>query len=155
MLQELISHSLYCHQQIKYDCYKAPLDLHSATWFISSNNNNTVDYIGDVKRGSCPCASKSQKNISPERSKRPLSNLFFLPENKTCINPVHSCNCDDISEAKWHTDEGLYTNQTSLGITEMVFLQQSNLAPDALGRITLGPLECVETSKYLKMTLGS
>lgn len=29
----------------------------------------------------------------------------------------------------------------------MVFLQQENLQSDALGRITLGPLECVETSK--------
>ena len=51
MLQELISHSLYCLQYIKYDCYKAPLELHSATWFISSAHNGTVDYLGNVKRG--------------------------------------------------------------------------------------------------------
>ena len=50
MLQELISHSLYCTQYIKYDCFKAPLELHSATWFTSSHNNYTVDYIGNVKR---------------------------------------------------------------------------------------------------------
>lgn len=50
MLQELISHSLYCTQFIKYDCYKAPLELHSATWFASSANNNTVDFLGNVKR---------------------------------------------------------------------------------------------------------
>lgn len=50
MLQELISHSLYCSQHIKYDCYKAPIDLHSATWFISSSRNNTVDFIGKAKR---------------------------------------------------------------------------------------------------------
>lgn len=50
MLQELVSHSLYCTQHIKYDCYKAPLELHSYTWFSSSDNNNTVDYLGDVKR---------------------------------------------------------------------------------------------------------
>lgn len=49
MLQELISHSLYCRQYIKYDCMKAPLELHSATWFISSSNN-TVDFLGSVKR---------------------------------------------------------------------------------------------------------
>lgn len=58
MLQELISHSLYCSQHIKYDCYKAPLDLHSATWFVSSAKNETVDYIGNVKRGSCPCGGE-------------------------------------------------------------------------------------------------
>jgi hypothetical protein len=50
MLQELISHSLYCSQRIKYDCYKAPIGLHSSTWFTSSFKNNTVDYIGNVKR---------------------------------------------------------------------------------------------------------
>lgn len=49
MLQELVSHSLNCSQFIKYDCFKAPLELHSATWFISSANH-TVDYLGDVKR---------------------------------------------------------------------------------------------------------
>lgn len=57
MLQELISHSLYCSQYVKYDCYKAPLELHSATWFLGSKGT-TVDYIGNVNRGSCPCGSK-------------------------------------------------------------------------------------------------
>lgn len=50
MLQELISHSLYCTQSIKYECYKAPLELHSSTWFTSSFMNNTVDFLGNVKR---------------------------------------------------------------------------------------------------------
>ncbi|XP_075225876.1 axotactin isoform X2 [Lycorma delicatula] len=127
MLQELISHSLYCSQYIKYDCYKAPLELHSATWFISAAQNGTVDYVGNVKRGSCPCA-----------------------ENRTCVNPDLSCNCD-VSEAKWLSDEGYYISPNSLGITQMVFLQQKDLEEDALGRITLGPLECVETNtqKYV------
>ena len=57
MLQELISHSLYCSQYVKYDCYKAPLELHSATWFYGSKET-TVDYIGNVTRGSCPCGSE-------------------------------------------------------------------------------------------------
>lgn len=122
MLQELISHSLYCSQYIKYDCYKAPLDLHSATWFVGSAHNGTVDYLGNVKRGACPCSV-----------------------NRTCVNPDMSCNCD-ISEAKWHSDEGYFGTPNSLGITEMVFLQQKDLDGDALGRITLGPLECVETN---------
>lgn len=73
--------------------------------------------------------------------------VFFLV-NKTCSNRTHSCNCD-YPDAKWHSDEGHY--QTSkyggLGITKMVFLKQDNLQPDALGRVTLGPLECVETSE--------
>lgn len=50
MLQELISHSLYCTQYIKYDCLNAPLDLNSATWFTSSDENNPVDFVGDAKR---------------------------------------------------------------------------------------------------------
>lgn len=31
----------------------------------------------------------------------------------------------------------------------MYFLQQNDLEEDAQGRITLGPLECVETSTYV------
>ncbi|XP_060534792.1 axotactin [Cylas formicarius] len=122
MLQELVSHSLNCSQYIKYDCLKAPLELHSATWFISSANQ-TVDFIGDVKRGTCPCSV-----------------------GRKCENPQQWCNCDDINDDKWNTDEGYYTTGDSLGITEMVFLQQPDLTEDALGRITLGPLECVETN---------
>lgn len=121
MLQELISHSLFCRQYIKYDCNMAPLELHSATWFISSSND-TVDYIGNVKRGYCPCGV-----------------------NATCVNPTQSCNCD-ANENKWHSDEGTLVHPKSLGITEMFFLQQKDLTEEAQGRITLGPLECVETN---------
>lgn len=32
----------------------------------------------------------------------------------------------------------------------MVFLQQKDLDEKAQGRLTLGPLECVETSKFIK-----
>ncbi|CAH0547877.1 unnamed protein product [Brassicogethes aeneus] len=122
MLQELVSHSLNCSQYIKYDCFKAPLELHSATWFLSSANQ-TVDFIGDVKRGTCPCSV-----------------------GKKCETPSQWCNCDDINDDKWNTDEGHYTATNSLGITEMVFLQQPDLPEDAVGRITLGALECVETN---------
>ncbi|XP_037944033.1 contactin-associated protein-like 4 isoform X2 [Teleopsis dalmanni] len=127
MLQELISHSLYCTQYIKYDCYKAQLELHSATWFTSSFKNHTVDFLGNVKRGACPCSV-----------------------NKTCVDPNQSCNCD-VKENKWHSDEGYYTEPHSLGITNMFFLQQKDLDEEAQGRITLGPLECVETNtqKYV------
>lgn len=67
--------------------------------------------------------------------------------NKTCSNRTHSCNCD-FPDAKWHSDEGHYLTSKygGLGIIKMVFLHQENLQSDALGRITLGPLECVETS---------
>ncbi|XP_060802633.1 axotactin [Amyelois transitella] len=121
MLQELISHSLYCRQYIKYDCNMAPLELHSATWFISSSND-TVDFLGNVKRGYCPCGV-----------------------NATCVNPTQSCNCD-ANESKWHSDEGTFVDPKSLGITEMFFLQQKDLTEEAQGRITLGSLECVETN---------
>ncbi|XP_055383495.1 axotactin isoform X2 [Condylostylus longicornis] len=127
MLQELISHSLYCTQYVKYDCYKAPLELHAATWFTSSDNNMTVDFLGNVKRGGCPCSV-----------------------NKTCTDPNQSCNCD-VKENKWNSDEGYYVEPHSLGITNMFFLQQKDLDEEAQGRITLGPLECVETNtqKYV------
>ncbi|XP_053684108.1 axotactin isoform X1 [Sabethes cyaneus] len=128
MLQELISHSLYCTQYIKYDCIKAPLELHSATWFKSSNNNNTVDSLGEVKRGTCPCAL-----------------------NRNCEDPNSSCNCD-ASLNRWLSDEGYFKEPPNLGITQMYFLQQKELLDDeSQGRITLGPLECVETNtqKYV------
>ncbi|KAG5872607.1 hypothetical protein JTB14_002128 [Gonioctena quinquepunctata] len=101
MLQELVSHSLNCS--------------HSA--------NQTVDFIGDVKRGTCPCSI-----------------------GKKCENKSQWCNCEDMEDDKWYTDDGYYTNADSLGIMEMVFLQQPDLPEDAVGRITLGPLECVETN---------
>ncbi|XP_033242580.1 uncharacterized protein LOC108152614 isoform X2 [Drosophila miranda] len=127
MLQELISHSLYCTQYIKYDCYRAQLELHSSTWFTSSAKNLTVDFLGNVKRGACPCSV-----------------------NKTCVDPNQSCNCD-VKENKWNSDEGYYQDPPSLGITNMYFLQQKDLDDEAQGRITLGPLECVETNtqKYV------
>ncbi|XP_059053874.1 axotactin isoform X2 [Achroia grisella] len=121
MLQELISHSLFCRQYIKYDCNMAPLELHSATWFISSSND-TVDFLGNVKRGYCPCGV-----------------------NATCVKPTQSCNCD-ANDNKWHSDEGTLVDPKSLGIIEMFFLQQKDLTEEAQGRITLGPLECVETN---------
>ncbi|XP_048487493.1 contactin-associated protein-like 4 [Plutella xylostella] len=121
MLQELISHSLYCRQYIKYDCNMAPLELHSATWFISSSND-AVDFLGNVKRGYCPCGI-----------------------NASCVNPTQSCNCD-AKDNKWLSDEGVLSTPTSLGITDMFFLQQKDLPEEAQGRITLGPLECVETN---------
>lgn len=64
MLNELISHSLNCSQYIKYDCFKAPLELHSATWFQSAAEEDTVDYIGNVKPGSCPCAGRFKHVLS-------------------------------------------------------------------------------------------
>ncbi|XP_058465792.1 axotactin isoform X2 [Malaya genurostris] len=128
MLQELISHSLYCTQYIKYDCIKAPLELHSATWFKSSNRNSTVDSLGEVKRGNCPCVI-----------------------GKNCEDPSQSCNCD-ANLNRWLSDEGYYKEPPNLGITQMFFLQQKPLLDEeSQGRITLGPLECVETNtqKYV------
>lgn len=74
-------------------------------------------------RGACPCSV-----------------------SKTCVDPNQSCNCD-VKENKWYSDEGYYSEPQSLGITNMYFLQQKDLDEEAQGRITLGPLECVETSK--------
>lgn len=76
-----------------------------------------------IFRGSCPCSV-----------------------NKTCEDVNQSCNCDKLDN-KWFSDEGHYREPHSLGITQMYFLQQKNLDEEAQGRITLGPLECVETSE--------
>lgn len=77
-------------------------------------------------RGSCPCSI-----------------------NQSCEDPNQSCNCDS-KESKWFTDDGYYESVSSLGITDMYFLQQPDLDEEAKGRITLGPLECVETSEYFE-----
>jgi hypothetical protein len=77
-------------------------------------------------RGSCPCK-----------------------QNKTCSDPNESCNCDNVkTDNKWDADEGTYSDPHALGITSMYFLQQKNLVEESRGRITLGPLKCVETSEY-------
>jgi len=52
-----------------------------------------------------------------------------------------------VKENKWNSDEGYYQDPQSLGITNMYFLQQKDMDDEAQGRITLGPLECVETSE--------
>lgn len=67
--------------------------------------------------------------------------------NRTCEEPGQSCNCD-ANANKWFSDEGYYSGIQSLGITNMYFLQQKDLDEDSKGRLTLGPLECVETSKF-------
>lgn len=75
--------------------------------------------------------------------------------NRTCVNSNLSCNCDVSTgnAGKWLSDEGYYETPDSLGITGMVFLQQRDLEEDARGRITLGPLECVETSTRIYIDL--
>ena len=75
MIQELISHSLYCSQKIKYDCYKAPLELHSATWFLSSMESDIVDYLGNVKRGTCLCAGTQ---LHPAKCRVWCERLFWI-----------------------------------------------------------------------------
>lgn len=57
MLQSLISQSLQCKQILRYDCYKAPLELHSYTWFRSAAGN-LLDSIplGKAQPGRCPCS---------------------------------------------------------------------------------------------------
>lgn len=71
-------------------------------------------------------------------------------ENKTCAGGNDfDCNCDS-GASKWLSDESTYKSTKNLGITEMFFMQQSTLDTDSQGRITLGPLECVEASEYTK-----
>lgn len=79
------------------------------------------------KRGSCPCK-----------------------ELKTCEDPNENCNCDkpiSTTGKEWSSDEGEFKDPQALGITTMYFKQQKNLEDDSKGRITLGPLKCIETSK--------
>jgi hypothetical protein len=51
----------------------------------------------------------------------------------------------------WSSDEGDFTEPHALGITKMVFVQQKDLDEGSQGRITLGPLECVETSEKIRV----
>lgn len=67
-------------------------------------------------------------------------------ETKTCANSSLLCNCD-IADARWRVDEGKYTNPIHLGITRIYILQPEDLESSAEGRLTLGPLECLETGK--------
>jgi len=74
-------------------------------------------------------------------------------ENNTCSGGS-KCNCDS-DDAKWLSDESTFTSAESLGITEMFFMQQPNLDASSQGRMTLGPLECVEASKFFPSLLFS
>ncbi|XP_059351285.1 axotactin-like isoform X3 [Daphnia carinata] len=128
MLQSLISQSLQCKQILRYDCYKAPIELHSYTWFRSAAGN-LLDSIplGKAKPGRCPCS-----------------------QNQNCKHSSVFCNCD-ADEPRWLSDEGYLTQPEDLGITQIFALQQRKLVPQSEGRITLGPLECVEanTQQYV------
>lgn len=70
-------------------------------------------------------------------------------ETRSCANSSLLCNCD-VADPRWRVDEGEYTNPNHLGITRIYILQPEDLEPTAEGRLTLGPLECVETGKCRK-----
>lgn len=90
--------------------------------------NLSTNFVFCDCSGSCPCA-----------------------QTKTCEDPNQSCNCDKI-DTKWSSDDGYFTEPNSLGIVSMYFLQQKTLDDESQGRITLGPLECVETSELLTLS---
>lgn len=68
-------------------------------------------------------------------------------ETRSCANASLLCNCD-VADSRWRVDEGEYTNPNHLGITRIYILQPDDLESTAEGRLTLGPLECVETGKF-------
>lgn len=72
-------------------------------------------------------------------------NNYMCTVNRDCKHTNVFCNCD-ADEPRWLLDEGYLTQPEDLGITQIFALQQRNLVPQAEGRITLGPLECVEAS---------
>lgn len=67
-------------------------------------------------------------------------------ETRSCANSSLLCNCD-VVDSRWRVDEGNYTHANHLGITRIYILQPDDLEASAEGRLTLGPLECVETGK--------
>lgn len=78
-----------------------------------------------------------------------LTSILFSLQNADTQNCQHTsvfCNCD-ADEPRWLSDEGFLTQPEELGITQIFALQQRHLIPQGEGRITLGPLECVEASK--------
>ena len=146
--------SLQCHQSLRYDCLNAPLELHSYTWFRSSAGN-TLDYIGQAKPGRCPCSG----NVVHLHSK-PIGNITsgsdllidgdnICADEKSCQTAAVFCNCD-ADEPRWLSDEGELTRPHELGVMQIYALQQDQLSAQAEGRISLGPLECVEASKWLQ-----
>ncbi|GIY29013.1 contactin-associated protein like 5-1 [Caerostris darwini] len=120
MLQSLVKHSKMCFQYIKYECFKTPLGLRTFTWMESSGSSHYITSIGSQPEG-CTCAN-----------------------TKACANSSLLCNCD-IADARWRVDEGQYKNPIHLGITRIYILQPDDLEASAEGRLTLGPLECLET----------
>ena len=148
MLQSLISQSLQCKQILRYDCFRAPLELHSYTWFRSAAGN-LLDSIpsGKAQPGRCPCSRNTFISI-PFTFGFLTCFGFGAVENQNCKHSGVFCNCD-ADEQRWLSDEGYLTQPEDLGITQIFALQQRRLVPQAEGRITLGPLECVEASKLL------
>lgn len=126
MLQTLIRHSKNCTQSIRFECFKAPLGLRTYTWFRTSYKNSYLSSFGSVVDSNCKCGDVGN-----------------------CSNPRLRCNCD-AEDQRWRADEAELHDPEHLGITEMFFLQPENLPNDAEGRITLGPLKCLEmdTQQY-------
>lgn len=80
-----------------------------------------------------------------------LNSGWLKTENQECKYPNVFCNCD-ADKGRWMSDSGVLTKPEELGITQIFALQQADLAPQAEGRIILGPLECVEASKKSSST---
>ncbi|XP_076329886.1 axotactin isoform X3 [Tachypleus tridentatus] len=122
MIQSLVHQSKHCSQYIKYDCFKSPLGLRSYTWMTSTMEGHYVTSFGDSSPDRCKCG-----------------------EDYSCANSTLKCNCD-AGDERWRYDEGTFTKSKDLGITRLYVLQPHDMPSDSEARLTLGPVECVETN---------
>ncbi|GAB6026571.1 hypothetical protein CHUAL_012986 [Chamberlinius hualienensis] len=127
MLQTLIRHSKNCTQSVKYQCRNAPLGLRTYTWFRTSYKHSYMTSFGTNKDGFCKCGIAGN-----------------------CSNPGSRCMCD-AGDDRWRIDEAELHDPKHLGITEMFFMQPNDMTQTTEGRITLGPLKCLEmdTQQYV------
>lgn len=70
--------------------------------------------------------------------------------NKTCIDPSHSCNCDS-NKNEWRDDSAQLTDVKDVGVTKLFVLQHKNALPGVEGRISLGPVRCLDSSEFVVM----
>ena len=123
-IEALIKNSKQCRQFIRFDCYNAillnaPSGLPNGAW--TGRDGDVKSYWGGVTAGSegCKCGL-----------------------TQSCEKKEKLCNCDSLNN-KWTNDSGYIVDKQYLPVTRMQFTDISK----GFAYITLGPLECTESSK--------
>lgn len=138
MLQALISQSLYCRQNFRYDCKSAPLELGKATWMEAPYpKTHQLTSLDGANYGKCMCATTE----------------------KRCVNPSKNCNCDS-GDPSWLDDSYELIGHEDVGLTRIILLAQNQLespsedsdesAPthESQSRVTLSDLRCYRSKQH-------